>query len=124
LTSGRDAVHLGLRLQWAPGGNVTDNRRTSTRHAVSIAAQVTIDGKILDATVVNLSLGGALVETGSKHAMGQRMQLAFKVPTLEHPIEVGATVRWAAGSGVGLQFDGLRARDVWALNEYFKQFAS
>jgi hypothetical protein len=100
---------------------VTDNRRTATRHPVSIASRVVVDGVPRDATVVNLSLGGALVETGSKHAMGQRMDISFRVPTMEEPIEVGATVRWAAGSGVGLQFDGLRARDVWALNEYFKQ---
>ncbi len=103
---------------------MTDNRRTSTRHVVSIPARVIIDGENRDATVVNLSLGGALVETGSKHAMGARVQLSFKVPTMPEAIEVGSTVRWAAGKGVGLQFDGLRARDVWALNEYFKQFAS
>lgn len=104
---------------------MSENRRTASRHTVSLAAKVTIDGAPRDATVVNLSLGGALVETGSKHAMGQRIQLSFLVPTaVAHPIDVGSTVRWADGQGVGLQFDGLRARDVWALNEFFKQFAS
>jgi len=103
---------------------VTDNRRTSTRHDVKIAAQVTVDGALREATMVNLSLGGALVETGVRHAMGQRMQIKFRVPTQEDPIDVGATVRWADTRGVGLQFDGLRARDVWALNEFFKQLGS
>lgn len=102
---------------------MTDNRRTATRHTVSIDAKVTVDGKPRDAKMVNLSLGGALVETGSRHAMGQRMQISFKVPTLADAIEVGATVRWTDGTGAGLQFDGLRARDVWALNEYFKQLS-
>jgi c-di-GMP-binding flagellar brake protein YcgR len=103
---------------------VTDNRRTSTRHTVSIAAQVTIDGTPREATVVNLSLGGALVETGAKHPMGSRMQISFRLPTMEEAIDVGSTVRWSDAKGVGLQFDGLRARDVWALNEYFKQLGS
>lgn len=103
---------------------MTDNRRTSTRHTVSIAAQVTIDGNKRDATVVNLSLGGALVETGAKHAMGSRMHINFRLPTMEEPIDIGSTVRWSDAKGVGLQFDGLRARDVWALNEYFKQLPS
>jgi hypothetical protein len=49
------------------------------------------------------------------------VQLSFKVPTQEDVIEVGATIRWANGEGLGLQFDGLRARDVWALNEFFKR---
>ena len=40
------------------------------------------------------------------------------------PIEVGATVRWSDDKATGLQFDGLRARDVWALNKYFEQFSA
>jgi len=43
------------------------------------------------------------------------------VPTADQAIEVGTTVRWTEGTGIGLQFDGLRARDVWALNEFFKR---
>lgn len=100
---------------------MTDNRRTSTRHTVSIPAKVTIDGKARDATMVNLSLGGSLVEVGTKLAMGTQLQISFRVPTMEDLIDVGAVVRWADAKGIGLQFDGLRARDVWALNEYFKQ---
>jgi len=99
---------------------VSANRRTSTRHDVWIEAKLTVDGNARDVTVVNLSLGGALVG-GTKLAMGQRCQIAFRVPTQEDAIDIGAVVRWSDDKGVGLQFDGLRARDVWALNEYFKQ---
>jgi hypothetical protein len=100
---------------------VADNRRTSTRHEVSLAAKLTVDGNQRPATVSNLSLGGALVSAGAKFAMGQRVQISFAIPTLEDPIEVGATVRWSDDKATGLQFDGLRARDVWALNKYFEQ---
>jgi hypothetical protein len=99
---------------------VADNRRTSTRHDVSLAAKLTHDGTQRPATVMNISLGGALVSAGMKFAMGARLQISFAVPTLEHPIEVGATVRWSDDKATGLQFDGLRARDVWALNKYFE----
>ncbi len=99
-----------------------DNRRSSTRHTVALPCTVTTDGGAARAcTLVNLSLGGALVEAGMKYVMGSRAQVSFKVPTLDEPIEIGSTVRWSDAKGVGLQFDGLRARDVWALNEYFKQ---
>ena len=37
------------------------------------------------------------------------------------PIVVTATVRWSDDKATGIQFDGLRARDVWALNKYFEQ---
>lgn len=80
-----------------------------------------VDGVNRDATLLNLSLGGALVATGLKHPLGSRVEIRFAVPTLEQPIEIGAVVRWSDTNGVGLQFDGLRARDVWGLNEYFKQ---
>ena len=72
-------------------------------------------------TIVNLSLGGALLIATVKLSMGQRVTISFKVPTAEDAIDVGSTVRWSDDKGVGLQFDGLRARDVWALNKYFEQ---
>ena len=100
---------------------MADNRRTSTRHDVSLAAKLTLDGNQREATVMNLSLGGALINAGAKLAMGSRVQISFSVPTLETPIEVGATVRWSDAKSTGLQFDGLRARDVWALNKFFEQ---
>jgi hypothetical protein len=101
---------------------VPENRRSTTRHAVSIESTLTIDGAAQRCTLVNLSLGGALV-AGPKLAMGKRVQIAFEVPRVNHAIDAAATVRWSDATGVGLQFDGLRARDVWALNELFKQLA-
>jgi hypothetical protein len=103
---------------------VADNRRIQTRHEVAIPAKLTVDGTPNDCTVLNLSLGGALVAANAKYAMGQRVKIAFHVPSMDDAIEVGGTVRWSNIDGVGVQFDGLRARDVWALNEYFKQLPS
>jgi Tfp pilus assembly protein PilZ len=102
---------------------VADNRR-QTRHEVSIPAKLTVDGTSNDCTMLNLSLGGAQIAAHAKYAMGQRVKIAFHVPAMTDAIEVGGTVRWSNADGVGIQFDGLRARDVWALNEYFKQLPS
>jgi hypothetical protein len=100
---------------------VADNRRTSTRHAVSITGKLSVEGAQRPCTVMNLSLGGALLTAGTKLPMGQRCSISFNVPTMEEAIEVGATVRWSDDKATGIQFDGLRARDVWALNKYFEQ---
>jgi hypothetical protein len=102
---------------------LADNRRTSTRHAVSLPAKLTVDGTQRTCTVMNLSLGGALIGAGMRFAMGQHVQIAFSVSTMEEPIEVGGTVRWSDDQATGIQFDGLRARDVWALNKFFEQLA-
>lgn len=103
---------------------MADNRRTSTRHDVSLSGSLTVNGDSRSITVMNLSLGGALIQAGAKLPMGQRVQISFAVPTLDTPIEIGATVRWSDDKATGLQFDGLRARDVWGLNKFFEQLAS
>lgn len=109
-------------VQWLRTINVAHTtRRSQARYVVSIPGRLTIEGAPTTCTIVNLSLGGALIAVTQRHAMGQRVHISFQVPTIEHAIEVDATVRWTETTSVGIQFDGLRARDVWALNEYFKQ---
>ena len=98
---------------------MSDNRRSSTRHDIEVAAHLTIKGQTHDTTIRNLSLGGASLSFALRVPMGARVTLRFQVPTLEEPIEVQTTVRWSTETGIGLQFDGLRARDVYALGKYF-----
>jgi hypothetical protein len=103
---------------------VSDNRRSSTRFDVSLPAQLTINGEVKTVELVNLSLGGALIAGIPRIAMGLRAQISFSVPMLENAIDIGATVRWSDDKATGLQFDGLRARDVWGLNKFFEQLSS
>lgn len=102
---------------------MADNRRSSTRHAVSLDAAIVVDGVERPCTVCNLSLGGAQLAAGFKLALGQRIQITFAVPSVREVITVGATVRWCDDREVGIQFDGLRAVDVWALNKFFEKLA-
>ncbi len=68
----------------------------------------------------NLSIGGMFMETGERLAAGDKLRLSFRIPGHKEPVETTATVRWQDGAGTGVQFDGLRARDVWALGKYFE----
>ena len=102
---------------------MADNRRTSTRHEVSLPGKLVLDGATMQCVLQNLSLGGTLLEAGLELSMGQRVVISFTVPTMPEAIEVGGTVRWSDDKATGIQFDGLRARDVWALNKYFEQLA-
>lgn len=87
---------------------------------VSILGKLVVGGTPTDCQIINLSLGGALIAATQRRAMGERCQITFFLPTIDDAIDVGATVRWGDDKSVGIQFDGLRARDVWALNEFFK----
>jgi hypothetical protein len=100
---------------------VADNRRSSTRHAVTLTGQLALNGEARQVSLINLSLGGALVSATAKISMGSRVVFSFNIPNAPDAIEVGATVRWSDDKTTGLQFDGLRARDVWALNKFFQQ---
>jgi PilZ domain-containing protein len=108
---------------------LSTNRRSATRHDVVIAGRLVLPGaqaaaagsdEAFDVDLVNLSLGGAFVEFSRRMPLGARVELQFSIPTQEPKVVVAATVRWSTESGIGVQFDGLRARDVYALTKYFE----
>lgn len=105
---------------------MSENQRPQQRSQQRFDRHVPIEfavGDKKESTVTrNISLGGVFVEwTGSRFPFGTRVQLRFNVPTQKEAIEVGGTIRWLDDRGFGVQFDGLRARDVWALGKYFEQ---
>jgi hypothetical protein len=117
-------------LTTAGGAAVTVNRRSATRHAVAIAAMVRVSGQTLESTlettpeattIVNLSLSGALLAIGRRLSIGTLLSVRFQIPTHDHPIEAAAVVRWTSIEGAGIQFDGLRAGEVWSLGKYFER---
>ena len=74
----------------------------------------------------NISLGGVFLETTAPLPLQTRVQIRFHIPTLSEPIDVGGEVRWVEPGGaeqlpgMGIRFQGLRAREVWALNRFFQ----
>lgn len=103
---------------------MSDNRRSSTRFAVSVPASLQIAGVTHDTEIKNLSLGGALIIHEDRLPNGTRVEVAFKLPGMADSIKVGGTVRWAAEFAIGIQFDGLRAKEVFALNQFFEGLPS
>lgn len=87
---------------------------------MSLRATVMLGQETYDAKLENLSLGGAYLTAPRRHAIGTRLRVSFRVPTLDTAIEIDASVRWATADGTGVQFDGLQAREVWSLNKYFE----
>ncbi|MEK6606406.1 MAG: PilZ domain-containing protein [Myxococcota bacterium] len=100
-----------------------DNRRVATRTPCRLAAQIAAGERTLDVAFRDLSLGGAFVEALERVPVGERVTVRFRVPAQPDPIEVGGEVRWhgreeAGAPGFGVRFDGLRARDAWALTRF------
>ena len=97
-----------------------ENRRKSTRYDVGLTAQLVYDEQTVEVRVNNLSLGGAQLAYDQRLPMGARANIHFRVPTHEPVIDVSATVRWSSAGVLGLQFDSLRPKEIWALNKYFE----
>jgi hypothetical protein len=73
----------------------------------------------VESTIGNLSLGGAFLILGRRLAIGTPVSLSFRIPTHSEVIEADATVRWSSEEGIGVQFDGLRAGEVYAIGKMF-----
>jgi uncharacterized protein (TIGR02266 family) len=100
-----------------------EHRRSDRRYERRIPVDFVYEGKTYSAHSINISLGGMFVDTELTLPFGARVLLKFRVSTQAEAIEVEGQVRWAGsteeGRGIGVRFEGLRARDVWALNKFF-----
>ncbi len=103
-----------------------EHRRADRRYERRVEVHVTVDGTTFSTQTRNISLGGVYMIADRTMPFGAKVQLRFTVPTQAEPIEVEGEVRWVEAEeghshGVGIQFGGLRARDVWALNKFFEK---
>lgn len=99
---------------------MTDSRRAQQRFDVRIPVDISYQGQEYQTHTRNISLGGMFVENVGNIPFGAVVQLRFSLPVAAGAITVDAHVRWVQGDqGFGVQFDGLRARDVWALQKLF-----
>jgi uncharacterized protein (TIGR02266 family) len=103
-------------------------RRIDPRYERQLDVEVVSDGNKQTSRTVNISLGGLFLDTTTPLELGTTVQLRFQLPTQPEPVEVAGDVRWVvkkdgANTGIGIRFQGLRARDVWALNQFFQTSA-
>ena len=103
-----------------------EHRRSDRRYDRRVPIDFAHEGSSFSAHTRNISLGGVFIETDHTLPFGAKISLRFKVPTQTDLIEVEGQVRWLEMDegrlrGLGVRFEGLRARDVWALNKFFEK---
>jgi len=100
--------------------------QASYSYAVEISALVRVLGdrkreqKICQ--LRNVSLGGTFIELG-RLPMGTQLVVTFGGPSSDERISLDAVVHWSTDRGVGVQFEGMCAREVWALCQYLDSVA-
>jgi uncharacterized protein (TIGR02266 family) len=101
-------------------------RRIDPRYERQLEVEVMYEGKKQTSQTRNISLGGLYLDSLTSLPIGTTVQLKFTLPTQPEPVEVAGDVRWVVkkgtsdAAGIGIRFQGLRAKDVWALNRFFQ----
>lgn len=101
-------------------------RRTDPRYDRRVEVEIRAGSKQITAKSRNLSLGGMFAETEEPLPVQTPVEIRFRIPTQPEPVDVAGEVRWIEAAkpgvpgGMGIRFQGLRARDVWALNRFFQ----
>jgi len=99
---------------------LTISKRTYQRHDVALSVEILHEGQSYPGNTRNLSLGGMFILCAAEIPFGALLHVTFTIATSRHPIITEAVVRWTEpGVGVGVQFTGLRAGEVWALQQLF-----
>ena len=95
-------------------------RRVQQRHDIEIPVELTHEGQTYSTVTRNMSLGGMFVSLDAPIPFGAVVRVKFSLPELDAPVEVDGHVRWVQpNAGIGVQYVGLRAREVWALQQLF-----
>src|SRR5678815_2030891 len=93
------------------------DHRASTRRPVELEARIQIGHQVVDCRLVNLSMGGAFV-VGPSLPIDSHVVLYLQLPMTVGELCAPCSVRWSSADGCGVQFDGLRAMDAWAIGTF------
>lgn len=100
---------------------MTTGRRVHERYDRSLKVTVRTGETVIECVTKNISLGGMYLVTENELPYGTSVELEVYLPALREDVSIEATVRWNKPDGIGVQFGSLRAREVWAFNQLFRE---
>ncbi|MBN2342144.1 MAG: PilZ domain-containing protein [Deltaproteobacteria bacterium] len=92
-------------------------QRKHTRIDFVTDVTVDIDGAKVSGATVNISQGGALLTLNAPVEFGQKLILEILLPKIKETCRIPSVVRWCSDASIGVQFEVLRAIEVWAINQ-------
>jgi hypothetical protein len=96
-----------------------DNKRIQPRIPFDADVEILLEtGETQAGKLTNISSGGTYVQTTPPPPYGAKIKLVVTLPGVPDKCEIPSIVRWTKGDeGAGLQFEHLRAIEVWALTK-------
>lgn len=100
-------------------------KRVHDRREVVLPLLVEAGEQQLSGESVNLSVGGVRAWLDGDLPFGTKAKVHVVLPTLGEESVIDAEVRWSqkapqGGFLIGLQFQRVRARETWALNQLMR----
>ena len=99
--------------------------RQHDRREIALPIRVVLEQSALEGTSVDISVGGVRALLPSDLPFGTKVKVHLRLPAVAEELAIEAESRWSraeAGGGfsVGLQFQRVRARETWALNQLMR----
>ena len=115
-----DAGKYGaLKQEPFEAGRYDESRRADRRQTLATVSVINGPEFESTATVTNLSLEGAFIETIMEHPIGTRFTFDIDLPTARgHSIKVGGKVVRQETDGLGVRFDDMQSRDRSRIKQY------
>ena len=94
------------------------NQRSQPRIAFEAEVELVLEnGDKQKGRLTNISSGGTFVLTAPPPPFGTKVNLLVHLPGIPDRCAIPCIVRWTKGDdGAGLQFEHLRALEMWAIN--------
>lgn len=114
-------AHFQARATGVILDTLTAEHRAHPRRDLRLDVSITVDGRRIEATTGDLSLGGMRIRISESLQYGTQVQVQIVLPALRSETTIDAVVRWTDENGMGLQFGALRAAQVWAINRLLSE---
>jgi hypothetical protein len=94
------------------------NHRKHVRYSWATEIDIEWSGQRRRATTRNVSLTGVYVAMTDPPPIGELVTIHVRLPGISETWALPSIVRWSEpGDGFGVQFESLRAVEVWAMNK-------
>jgi CheY-like chemotaxis protein len=107
-----------LNLSRATHSVVQREKRHYQRVVVSRHVQMLLDGDILEAETIDVSLNGLLVRAARTFAPGSRVSIRLFLPACTHPITAEGTVVRLAGPHMGIHLQNIGKDEQKMLQDF------
>ena len=98
-----------------------EQQRKFTRIEYAAPVALEVAGNRQPGMTVNISQGGARIDTAPLPEFGASVVLFIDLPGVKETSRIPSIVRWRSERQIGIQFELLRPIEVWAINRMGRQ---